>query len=386
MTPIVLLALAACQTPQPGPTATAVAPPLTSAPPVATEAPPAVATEPPPAPTEIPPAPSPTSPPAPPSTPPSEPATLETGDAYVTAEGGLNIRSEASAAATLLQTLALGTHLATIGQPTAPDAAGIIWQNVQTDDGQSGWVSAQYLSSARPAPSPGPPPSAEPASPTITHGFVYVASVGGLNMRAGSSVSSLILTRLADGQRLQTNGLTVGPDENGITWLNVKTEDGVEGWVSAEFVSEQVPSVAPAAPPANLPDAVAEILRRANELRQSRGLPPYILNDDLNRLALMHSQYMSQNGITHVDGSGLSARHRITNAGYGAGRPTENIFGGQASVDDAWAFWSTSPPHLDNLLNTFNNVIGIGVFEVGVRTFYTLNFGKPAERRSTNDC
>jgi len=343
MIPIVLLALAACQTPQPGPTATAVAPSPTSAPSIPTEAPPVVATEPPSVPTEVLPAP-PTSPPAPTSTPPPAPAAPETGDAYVTAEGGLNLRSEASAAATLLQTLALGTHLTAIGQPTAPDAAGIVWQNVQTDDGQSGWVSVQYLSSAQPSPSTAPPqPPAAPAPPTVKSGFVYVASVGGLNMRADSSVSSLILRMLADGQRLQTNGLTIGPDDNGITWLNVKTDDDLEGWVSVEFVREQVPSVAPAAPPANVPDAVAEILRRTNELRASHGLPPYILNDDLNRLALTHSQYMSQNGITHVDGSGLSARHRITNAGYGAGRPTENIFGGQASVDDAWSFWTTSP-------------------------------------------
>jgi uncharacterized protein YkwD len=184
---------------------------------------------------------------------------------------------------------------------------------------------------------------------------------------------------LANGQRLQTNGLGLGPDDNGITWLNVKTDDGVEGWVSAEFVTEQVPSVAPAAPPANVPDAVAEILRLTNQLRQQNGLPAYFLNDDLSRLALEHSQYMAQNGITHVGADGLTARQRITNAGYGAGRATENIYGGQVTVEVAWDYWSSDPPHLDNLLNSFNTVVGIGVFESGLWTYYTMDFGKPDE-------
>jgi uncharacterized protein YkwD len=103
------------------------------------------------------------------------------------------------------------------------------------------------------------------------------------------------------------------------------------------------------------------------------------LNDDLTRLALEHSQYMAQNGITHIGAGGLSARQRITNAGYGVGRPTENIYGGQASSDDTWSYWSTDPPHLDNLLNPYNTVVGIGVYKAGLSTYYTMDFGKPAE-------
>jgi hypothetical protein len=103
---------------------------------------------------------------------------------------------------------------------------------------------------------------------------------------------------------LQTNGLGFGPDDNGITWINVKIDDGREGWVSAEFVSTQVPSVAPAAPPANVSDIAAELLRRTNALRQQNGLHPLVLNNDLTQLALTHSEYMSQNGITHIGAGG----------------------------------------------------------------------------------
>jgi uncharacterized protein YkwD len=208
---------------------------------------------------------------------------------------------------------------------------------------------------------------------------VYVAAPDGLNLRADKSASSQLLATLANGQRLQTNGLGFGPDDNGITWLNVKTDGGVEGWVAAAFVTDKVPSVATPAPAVNVSDAVAEILRRTNMLRQQNSLLPLILIDDLNRLALSHSQYMAQNGISHIDAAGLSPRQRITNAGYGSPYASENIFGGQASIDDAWQYWSTDPPHLQNLLTPHNTVVGIGVYKTGFMTYYTMDFGIPAQ-------
>jgi uncharacterized protein YkwD len=287
----------------------------------------------------------------------------------------------------VLRTLNPGTPLTAIGAATAPDAGGIAWQNVQTADGQAGWVAAQFLIDTQPvaaAPTATPLPTLAPdATPVVTpiaaSGYVYVASPEGLNLRADKSASSQLLATLANGQRLQTNGLGFGPDANGITWLNVKTDSGQEGWVSAAFVTDQVPSVATPAPAVNVSEAVAEILRRTNEFRRQNGVPEVTLIDDLNRLALEHSQYMAQNGISHTGAGGLSAKQRIINAGYGAGRPTENIYGGQASIDDAWEYWSTDPPHRDVLLNAYNNVLGIGVYKTGFMTYYTMDFGKPAQ-------
>lgn len=382
---IILLTVAACQTPQPSPApamtalapvSTAITPPVISATTAPTAEPTAVpsaapatapAAEPTAAPTESTATPEPTQAPA-------------ASDVYVTAEGGLNLRAEASSSATLLRLLPFGTRLTALGQPTAPDATGIAWQNVQTDDGQSGWAAAQYLTNASPeaAAAPSPTPETPGSVPGFTPGYVYVASVGGLNMRAAASVSSSVIAMLADGQRLQTNGLSSGPDSAGITWLNVKTEDNIEGWVAAEFVREQVPSVAPATPPANVSDAVAEILRRTNDLRAQHGLNPYAFDEVLAQLALAHSQYMAQNGITHTGAGGLSAKQRIANAGYG-GRPTENIYGGQATIDQAWEYWATDPPHVDNLLNPFNTLVGIGVYQTGLLTYYTMDFAKPPE-------
>jgi uncharacterized protein YkwD len=306
---------------------------------------------------------------------------------YVNSDNGLNLRAEPSSTATVLRMLDRGTLLTAIGVANPPDAGGIVWQNVRTADGQSGWVAAQYLIDTQPvaaAPTATPLPTLSPdATPVVTpiaaSGYVYVAAPDGLNLRADKSASAQLLATLANGQRLQTNGLGFGPDANGITWLNVKTDSSQEGWVSAAFVSIQVPSVATPAPAVNVSDAVAEILRRTNLLRQQNSLSPLVLIDDLNQLALGHSQYMAQNGITHIDAGGLSPRQRITNAGYGSPYASENIYGGQVSIDDAWQYWSTDPPHLQNLLTPYNNVTGIGVFKTGFMTYYTMDFGKPAQ-------
>ncbi len=324
--------------------------------------------------------------PAPTATPTatSAPATREV---YVNADNGLNLRADPSSTATLLRTLAGGTRLTAVGAANSPDASGIVWQNVRTDDGQSGWVAAQFLIETQPvAAAPAVTPPALPApgaatvvTPVAASGYIYVAAPDGLNLRSDKSASSSLLATLVNGQRLQTNGLGFGPDDNGITWLNVKTDDGTEGWVAAAFVTTIVPSVAPAAPAVNVADAVAEILRRTSLLRQQNSLSPLILNEDLNQLALKHSQYMAQNGISHVDAGGLSPRQRITNAGYGSPYASENIFGGQTSVDDAWQYWSTDPPHLQNLLTDYNTVVGIGVYKTGLMTYYTMDFGKPAQ-------
>jgi uncharacterized protein YkwD len=318
------------------------------------------------------------------ATPTPVPATVAR-EVDVSVDNGLNFRAEPSSTGTLLRTLPPGTHLTALGAPL--EVGSVTWQNVQTEDGQSGWVAAQFLIDREPAGTT--PTSTVVSPPTVSTtpvvtpiaaaGYVYVIAPDGLNLRAQASAASQLVRTLADGQRLQTNGLGLGPGENGITWLNVKTEDNVEGWVSVRFVTTTVPSLAPSVPAVNATDAVQELLNRTNALRRSNGVPPVLLNDDLSVLALEHSQFMAQNGISHVGAGGLRAGQRIMLAGYGDGRPVENIYGGQATIDDAWNYWSTDPPHVAVLLNEYNTVVGIGVYQMGPMTYYTMDFGKPAE-------
>jgi uncharacterized protein YkwD len=167
----------------------------------------------------------------------------------------------------------------------------------------------------------------------------------------------------------------VGPDAKGDAWLSVKTDDGIVGWAAAQWVTDQAPPTATPTPPDQTAAVVAEILRRTNELRQQNGLPPFALDDGLSRLALEHSRYMAEHGITHEGPVGVTAKQRIIAAGYG-GRPSENIYGGNATVDGAWNYWSTDPPHRANLLNPDNTAVGIGVYQTGRLTYYTMDFGQ----------
>jgi uncharacterized protein YkwD/SH3-like domain-containing protein len=320
-------------------------------------------------PTAVTPTPTPTKAPT-----PIGPATREV---YVNSDG-VNLRAAPGTNENVLQVLTQGSHLIALDQPTAPDASGIAWQNVRTNDGRSGWVAAQLLSAATPTPTPALSPTGTPVvTPSAQAGYVYVSSIDGLNLRAGHSATSSIIAQLINGQRLQTNGLGFGPDPDGLKWLNVKTADGLVGWASADYLSTEVPSVKPAEPPANEQAIANELLRRTNALRQQNGLPPYTVDLGLNQLALGHSEYMSQNGLTHNDAEGRSATKRLAGFGYG-GRPTENIYF-SGDFEDAWTFWSTDPDHKPNLLNTVNTVIGIGVMKVGFIYYLTQDFAVPPQ-------
>ena len=98
--------------------------------------------------------------PAPTATPMATP-TPATREVTVSADNGLNLRSDPSSTAALLRTLADGTRLTAIGAANPPDAGGVAWQNVRTDDGQSGWAAAQFLIDVKPvaaAPTAAPRP------------------------------------------------------------------------------------------------------------------------------------------------------------------------------------------------------------------------------------
>ena len=54
--------------------------------------------------------------------------------------------------------------------------------------------------------------------------------------------------------------------------------------------------------------------------------------------------------------------------------PRKTFTADRPSIDDAWGYWVTDPPHLDVLLNAFNTVVGIGVYKTGFMTYYTHGF------------
>jgi hypothetical protein len=116
----------------------------------------------------------------------------------------------------------------------SPAATRAIVGTVGTPGGAAGTSAA-----TRPATTPAPGPGGA-TSPTTAGGAraYVVANTGGdgLNLRRTPGPDGEVITRLTDGTRLET----VGADRtvNGVLWRNVRTPDGDEGWVAAEFTQE----------------------------------------------------------------------------------------------------------------------------------------------------
>jgi uncharacterized protein YkwD len=375
------LVLTACQSePAPTPTETATEEPTSAAAVIPTVAPRSTPTPPPP--------------PAPTSTPPDTPTPEATptpvpSDVWVDAVNGLNLRAEAKADAKLVTTLRHQQHLVAIGAPAGPDAAGITWQNVRTDDGQTGWVSAQFLTKTNPvgptsAPATSAPATSAPATsaPAASTGDAWVTAADGLNLRAQQATTSTLVALLPFGTHLTLTGTATGPDAGGITWQSVRTDDGKTGFVSAQFISTTQPPTPTATATGTVTQPVTtaanELLRRLNELRIQNGLAAVSLNTALTAAAQRHSQDMARTGnISHTGSDNSTPAQRMRDAGFTGGTGEEAIYGGRASLDDAWYFWTTDRQHANILLTPEYTVVGIAAVNAADRSYYTMVFGKP---------
>lgn len=323
-------------------------------------------------------------------------------DVWVSSSNGLNLRDQGSATAAVIVVVPFGQHLTAIGRPVGPDAAGVIWQNVRTDAGQSGWVAASLqgtalLSTTQPgvtASTPvAPGVTATPpagATPAAASSDVWVIATNGLNLRTEPKTTATLITNVPFGQHLTAIGPQSAADSAGIAWQQARTDAGQTGWVAAviqgtPYLSTSqltpvptlpVPTASAGGAPTNASAAATDLFNRINALRAQRGLSPYAWNNQLAVAALAHSQDMASMGrIDHAGSDGSSPAQRIKAAGYNGRFASENIYGGEASVDDAWGYWSTDSNHLPNLISTQFADIGIGVYSVGRNTFYTADFG-----------
>lgn len=114
-----------------------------------------------------------------------------------------------------------------------------------------------------------------------------------------------------------------------------------------------------------------DIERRAfeqtNSVRIKNGLPPFVWDDDVCRMARTHSENMSRMGFfSHVTPSGLRLRDRARVAGIVRYSVLgENIAYNQG-YEDPGAFaverWMLSPKHRANILSTEFRAMAIGSF------------------------
>ncbi|WP_081799501.1 SH3 domain-containing protein, partial [Neobacillus jeddahensis] len=142
------------------------------------------------------------------------------------ASGSLNMRNSASTSASIIVKLAKNTAVKVYSESNG-------WAEIEVY-GKTGYVSSEFLSAT--ASGTAPAPSEKPQQ-SITK-YVKVSSGSTLNVRKSTSTSSAILTKLANGTTL-----AVLSEANG--WAKVKV-NGIEGYVSSEFLSISQSSQPPA--------------------------------------------------------------------------------------------------------------------------------------------
>ena len=142
--------------------------------------------------------------------------------------------------------------------------------------------------------------------------------------------------------------------------------------VKPQPVARLITSIVPVAThTANAPVEPNEIERRAfeqtNLVRVKNGLPPFVWDADVCRMARLHSESMSQLGyFSHVTPNGLRLRDRARAAGIAQFSVLgENIAFNQG-YEDPGAFaverWMLSPKHRANILSTEFRAMALGSF------------------------
>ncbi len=149
-------------------------------------------------------------------------------DRWVTSDNGLNFRDKPGG--NLIAILANGSRVIAIGAPNAPDVNGTVFQQVQTDNGQIGYVAAIFQGASLLS-------TTAPASPAATH-EVWVNSANGLNFR--DKPGGTLIATLATGTHLTAIGAPSAPDVNGTVFQQVRTDDGQTGTVAAIFQGESL--------------------------------------------------------------------------------------------------------------------------------------------------
>ena len=122
-----------------------------------------------------------------------------------------------------------------------------------------------------------------------------------------------------------------------------------------------------------------EFLNLLNEERLSLGKSELYINSELSNAAYLHSKDMAENNyLSHTSRDGTLFSNRIVNAGYSNYISlAENIAYHSGSVDAKKVFqmWKQSAGHYKNMISD-KNEIGLGVYSLGNKVYYTLDMGK----------
>jgi hypothetical protein len=123
-----------------------------------------------------------------------------------------------------------------------------------------------------------------------------------------------------------------------------------------------------------------EMLGLVNALRVDNGRAPVVLNTELNLAAFDHSYDMASNNyFSHTGLNGSTFSQRAITAGYTGSPRGENIAAGNSLVVNTFNQWVNSTGHLNNMLNSGVDEMGIGHATYNGSTYthyWTQIFGK----------
>ena len=127
------------------------------------------------------------------------------------------------------------------------------------------------------------------------------------------------------------------------------------------------------------------LLTLINAERESRDLPAYRLQPQLQAAARRHSQDMACKGfLSHTGSDGSSVRDRVEDEGYDWLWIGENIFAtgdtSSAAPQRAFDWWMNSAPHRANLLSPNYTEVGLGYRYLagsGYGGYFTAVFARP---------
>ncbi len=157
------------------------------------------------------------------SAPAPQPVGQPSGDAFVTAADGLNLRAQPSSGAALLGTAVFGQKLTALGAEGVPDGQGNAWQQVKTDAGVVAYVAAvqrgeRFLSKSK---------SADPYVVQVVDNQ-QIRDAAGLALRPARDITQNPIDRAQAGERLTVYQRVVEAD--GTPWLWAQSARNQVGW------------------------------------------------------------------------------------------------------------------------------------------------------------
>ena len=145
-------------------------------------------------------------------------------------------------------------------------------------------------------------------------------------------------------------------------------------WKLVVAVVMMVALVVPAAP-ASADSPAAKMVRKVNEYRQNRGLPPLRMSRSLNRSSASYARRMMSSGYF-----GHSGRIRASRRFKRLGEIIEMHRGYRSDIGGALRAWSRSPGHNSILMDGNFTYVGAGKVEGrfnGKRTtMWVMHFGR----------